>query len=135
MNSFNYFCSFCLRQSLHDNKGNFAACQECGINGSNFSAACISCQRPEQYVYWRHDFETGKGDTPANAVCSKCTGATLWSGEAPQVSSNCKLCLRETQMNDFGVLQECRECHAICLPQSYLKTVICESCPSSALQR
>ena len=31
LNSFNYFCVFCLRLTLQDNKGNFAGCQECGI--------------------------------------------------------------------------------------------------------
>ena len=29
INSFNYFCTFCLRVTLMDNLGNFARCQEC----------------------------------------------------------------------------------------------------------
>lgn len=37
-------------------------------------------------------------------------------------------------MNDYGVLQECDECRTICFPQTYLKTVICESCPISVLE-
>ena len=100
-----------------DNKGNFARCQDCGISGSNFGAECYSCKKPDQYIFWRPDFETGKGDTPATAVCSKCTGATLWSGDP--ISSgeeNCKICLKETVMNDFGVLKECTECMSICMP-------------------
>ena len=80
LNSFNYFCLFCLRVTLYDNKGNFACCQECGIYGSNFGAACHSCKEPDQYVYWRHDFIAGKGEKPETAVCAKCTGQTLWSG-------------------------------------------------------
>ena len=38
LNSFNYFCLFCLRLTLMDNKGNYSVCHECGIYGSNFGA-------------------------------------------------------------------------------------------------
>ena len=31
LNSFNYFCVFCLRFTLMDNLGNFSRCQECNI--------------------------------------------------------------------------------------------------------
>ena len=107
LNSFNYFCVFCMRLTLFDNKGNFSACQECGIFGSNFGANCNSpdCTRQNQYIYWRPDFEKDRGDTPASAVCSKCTGATLWSNkEAPQMQANCRYCLKDVEMRDHGVL-------------------------------
>ncbi len=94
LNSFNYFCVFCLRLTLFDNKGNFASCQECGILGSNFGAECTRCHLTEQYVYYRPDFEAGRGQSPETAVCAKCTGSALWSGEdAPKVNGNCKICL------------------------------------------
>ena len=134
-NSFNYFCLFCLRSTLQDNKGNFSQCQECGMYGSNYAMQCSDCDiSEEQYMYWRQDFESGKASSPETAVCAKCTGITLWSGEAPTITSNCKLCLKETPMKDYGVLQECLECRSICLPQSYLKTVLCQSCPANALR-
>ena len=38
-------------------------------------------------------------------------------------------------MNDFGVLQECTECESVCMPQSYVKTVVCSSCPPGVLKR
>ena len=85
LNSYNYFCVFCLRETLFSNQGNFSKCQECCIMHSNFGADCSSCGLVDQYIYWRHDFETGKGDSPATAVCSKCTGVAMWSGEAPQI--------------------------------------------------
>ena len=136
MNSFNYFCVFCLRLTLFDNKGNFACCQECGILGSNYGAECTSCHATEQYVFWRHDFESGKGSSPQTAVCVKCTGAALWSGEAPKVEGNCRLCLKEdAELNDFGAIKECNDCHAVSMPQSYVKTVECQSCPASMLKQ
>ena len=104
LNTFNYFCIFCMRITLYDNKGNFAACQECGVYGSNFGTSCHSCELPDQYIYWRHNFQKNKGDCPETAVCAKCTGASLWSGTAPQITANCRLCLKDTLMSDHGAL-------------------------------
>ena len=104
LNSFNYFCVFCLRLTLWNNKGNFASCQECGIYGSNFGASCAVCKLADLYVYWSPDFEPNKGDSPESAVCSKCSGAALWSGDAPQISAACRLCLEQSTINDYGVL-------------------------------
>ena len=55
LNTYNYFCIFCMRLTLFDNRGNFSTCQECGIYGSNFGADCNSkeCSKKNQYIYWR----------------------------------------------------------------------------------
>ena len=38
-------------------------------------------------------------------------------------------------MNDYGVLQECTDCSAVIIPQSYMKTVVCQVCPTSILKK
>jgi len=45
LNCYNFFCHFCLNNTIWENKGNFSKCQGCSIIGSNYEAACANCQK------------------------------------------------------------------------------------------
>ena len=125
ISSYNYFCVFCLRPTLMDNLGNFGRCQECKMEGSNHSSACMKCKKGNQYVYRTEDDQL---------VCAQCTGKTIWSGpfETSVEESNCSVCLKNTHKNQYSIASECVECNAIKIPQTVLKISKCNSCPLDA---
>ena len=76
-------------------------------------------------MFYRGDFDEGKGDKASTACCAKCTGKTLWCGDGQKIRENCRICLEETDINDYGVLKECHKCSCVVIPQSFMKTVVC----------
>lgn len=83
LNCFNFFCHFCLNNTVWENRGNHAKCLGCARFGSNYVDKCETCNL-EAYLFDNNCVKCAGAYEPTNKEpeqrnCPTCKGETTWS--------------------------------------------------------